>query len=100
MPSDPLPPTMTAAEVLEREWPAIRARLIEVGAALDRVGRAPGPASDAARLGLVAAALGALANDQGTDRAERLQVLFSQPYDPSWRDALRVAEGREPGEAC
>jgi hypothetical protein len=83
--------------VLEREWPTIRARLLEVGAALDRVQRAPQPAEDNPQLRLVAAALEVLTDAGSSDRAERLQVLFSRPYDPAWREALAVAAGPSPG---
>jgi hypothetical protein len=90
---------MTGAQVLEREWPAIRSRLLEVGAALDRVGRAPGPGGEGARLRLVAEALEVLAEVDRGDRAERLQTLFSHPYDPAWRGVLGVAGSSELREA-
>lgn len=87
----------SAAEQLEREFLQIRARILELAAALDRLQRAEqatgdaGPAvrlADDARMALIGQGLAALAQDT-PDRAERVQLLFSRPYDPRWQAALR-----------
>jgi hypothetical protein len=78
-----MPHTVTAPIVFEREFLGIRSRLIEVGAAMDRIGRAAGytggnPRSDKIRQS-VEVLLGNAAN-----KAEQIQMLFSLPYDEDW----------------
>ena len=48
---------MTSAEILEREFFEIRAKILEIAAAFDRLDRATGNVSDDSRLKLVAEAL-------------------------------------------
>jgi len=75
-------PTATGS-MLDREFLNIRCRLLDLAAALDRVERADGP-SDSAQRKLIGEAISLLAGG-GVDRAERMQMLFSLPYDPQWR---------------
>jgi hypothetical protein len=79
-----MPIPMAAAEVLDREFLEVRARLIDVAAALDRIDRAEGSVGDEPRLGKIRQALQILAGDT-SDRAERLQMLFCLPYQEDWR---------------
>ena len=74
---------MTALAVLDREVLEVRARLIEVGATLDRIARGENPAdvADDPRLATIREALAVLADPQGDDRAERVQMVFSLPAD-------------------
>ncbi len=76
-----LPTTATA--VLDREFLTIRAKLIEIAAALDRVDRGEGSVADDARLGQIRRSLEILASSH-PNRAERVQMLFSLPYDEQW----------------
>ena len=66
---------------------AIRSLLVELAAALDRAERhaaGTAPALDAdQRWELILAAVDRLA--EGPGRAEALQMLFSDPYEPTWR---------------
>ncbi|MFW5693494.1 MAG: hypothetical protein ACOCWL_04700 [Thermoguttaceae bacterium] len=78
-----------APEVLNREWLSIRARLIEVAAALDRVERAEGSVVTDPRLAQIGESLAILANGR-ENRAEQLQMAFSLPYDPQWRERYGV----------
>ncbi len=78
-----------ASEVLDREWLSIRARLIEVAAALDRIDRAEGSVVADPRLGQIGESLAVLANGR-ENRAEQLQMAFSLPYDPQWRERYGV----------
>lgn len=78
-----------AASLLERHFLEVRARLLEVGATLDRLERASGSVADDPRAEQLAEALKIL-TDQDGQRAERLQRLFSQPYDADWRTQLKV----------
>ena len=82
-------PTPTSAEVLDREFLGVRAKLIDVAATLDRVGRAEGPAPDDPRLDKIRRSLHVLAGD-GSDRAEQLQLIFSLPYDENWRKEYQL----------
>lgn len=69
--------------MLDREFLNIRCRLLDLAAALDRVERADGSGESSQRQ-LIREALALLVGD-GVDRAERVQMLFSLPYDPDWR---------------
>lgn len=68
--------TAPASSVFDREYPAIRSRLIELSAALDRVDRAEGLPTDDPRITQIESALRILA-DRQPRRAERVQMEFS-----------------------
>ncbi len=77
--------TQTASQVLDRHYLEIRCGLLDLAAALDRIER-----SDAyqqvrgdARLQQFQEALQIL-QSAGDARAERLQMLFSDDYQPGW----------------
>lgn len=94
-PVNPSPNAMSidAAELLNQEFLEIRARLLQVAAALDRLERAEGDVSrDKRRLDLDRAIRVLL--EPGTDRAAKLQMIFSLPYDRDWKATL-VVNGRE-----
>jgi hypothetical protein len=76
--------TPLASDVLNREFLGIRSRLVDLAATLDRIGRGEGEASDP-RLAAIRRSLELLAG-AGTDRAERIQHLFSLPYAENWRE--------------
>jgi hypothetical protein len=75
---------ITAPKVLEREFLGIRARLIELGAALDRVGRASGFTSGDPRSEKIRQAVEILLGGEA-NKAEQIQLLFSLPYEENWR---------------
>ncbi len=77
----PLP----AAKALDAYFLEARARLLDVAAILDRIGRGSDAASaeNDPRMGRVRQALEVLL-DQSGGRAERIQKIFSLDYDPSW----------------
>ncbi|HEY2148442.1 MAG TPA: hypothetical protein VGH32_10925 [Pirellulales bacterium] len=79
-----MPIPLDAPEVLNREFPEIRARLLQLAAALDRMDRAAGSPENDPRRQKIREAL-AILLESGPDRAERIQLLFSLPYDPEWR---------------
>ncbi len=79
-----MPNPLAAAEVLDREFNSVRARLIDVAAALDRIDRAEGDVSADPRFQTVRQAIQALTED-APGRAEQLQLLFSLPYEDDWR---------------
>lgn len=76
----------TAAEVLDRDFLALRHRILDVAAALDRIDRgvSRGAVEDDPRMGSIRSALAVLGESE-TGRVERVQMVFSRPYDPGWR---------------
>src|SRR5262245_40144870 len=84
---DAMTPTpMPAAKALDHFFLEARARLLDVAAILDRVGRGADAAIAAAdpRMAKSREALDLL-QDQSGGRAERIQQLFSLDYDPKWK---------------
>lgn len=79
-----MPIPMAATEVLDREFLQLRARLINVAAALDRIDRAEGSVADDSRLDQIRRAIQILAGDP-SGRAEKLQLLFSLPHEDNWQ---------------
>ena len=80
--------------VLDHDFLEIRTRLLDLGAALDRLDRAQHPRVDRpdARLAQIRQAIEALL-EPGPGRAETVQHLFSLPYDSQWREHLHVRGG-------
>ena len=76
----------TARAIAEQSFLEIRAKILEVGAALDRIERAEGAGELAGdpRMQQLRESL-AILQTSGTDRAERIQMVFSDPYEPGWR---------------
>lgn len=72
-----------APEMLNREFLEIRSRLIDIAAALDRIDRRPQSAAARrdARYARIEEAIALLASAAGSNRAERVQMLFSDPYE-------------------
>lgn len=85
-----MPIPLDAPEVLNREYLEIRARLLQVGASLDRIGRAADDVDADPRMVQIRQALGVLADGESS-RAERIQLLFSRAYDPDWRNRFKLA---------
>lgn len=81
-------PGCTALEVLDRLFLEIRHKILDVAADLDRIARAEGDAAVAEdpRMKQLHEALEVLLDQSGNDRAERVQMVFSLPYDPLWRE--------------
>ena len=75
----------TAPVVLDRIYLEVRSKLLDIAACLDRVARSEGaPAVEAdPRLAQIAQGVEILASG-GFDRAERIQMLFSDAYVPHW----------------
>ena len=72
-----MPVSRSADQVMDREFLAIRSRLIELAAALDRIGRANGAAADDPRWLQIRRSLGILMAD-APRRAEQVQEAFSE----------------------
>lgn len=85
---------LDAPEVLDREFLEIRAKLLQIAAALDRIGRADGSTEGDRRLRQIEQALDVVASPQ-PDRAQRLQMIFSLTYDEDWRETFFSSEGQK-----
>jgi hypothetical protein len=80
---------MPAPQVLDAEFLQIRAKILELAAALDRLDRGDGEVADDPRMRLVAGGLSILREDE-PGRAERMQLLFSQAYEDGWRKRMGI----------
>ena len=79
---------LSAPDMLEREFLQMRCRLIEIAAAMDRIDRSESvdsAQSDPRMAKLFEGA--AILQDGKPDRAERVQMVFSDPYDETWRNS-------------
>ena len=76
---------LAAEAVLDRVYLEVRAKLLEVAACLDRVERAERAAAarSDARWDQIQSGIEILTRS-GFDRAEQIQMLFSDPYVPNW----------------
>lgn len=75
----------TAQEIFERQFLEMRCGLLNLAAARDRIARASGADAVAndARMQQLEEAIRIVASE-GDDRAERLQLLFSDEYVANW----------------
>ncbi|TWT81774.1 hypothetical protein CA13_32270 [Planctomycetes bacterium CA13] len=83
-----------ASTVLDESFLSVRAKILEIGAALDRVDRAleDGPPLDEdlrIRRDKIDDAIRLLLSER-PDRAERIQLLFSRKYAPGWRTDMAI----------
>jgi len=90
-----------AEQVVEQEFLQVRAKILEIAAFFDRLEAdavtSTGSANAASsvsgtgeeRLKLLRAGCGLLL-DTDSDKAARLQLLFSRKYDEQWRKAMGV----------
>jgi hypothetical protein len=79
-----MPIPLDAPEVLNREFLEVRAKILEIAAALDRIDRADGAVCDDPRLARIYRGLDILRSNQ-PERAEQIQLAFSLPYEAEWR---------------
>jgi hypothetical protein len=80
--------TQSSEQILDSEFLVIRAKILEVAAALDRIDRAGEVVSDP-RLAKLGEAVNLLLAKEG-NRAEEVQLLFSREFDENWRANLGV----------
>jgi hypothetical protein len=81
-----------ASQILTESFLEVRAKLLEVAATLDRIDRsldagAPLPNEAQAQRKQLDAAI-EIVLSEGSDRAERLQQLFSRQYESDWRKQM------------
>lgn len=84
---------MSGEEVLDRYFLEVRAKLLEIGATLDRIDRAEGEKDVEAdpRRQKIGQALDVL-KEARIDRAEKLQLLFSRDYSEDWMSDFPPAQ--------
>jgi hypothetical protein len=73
-----------ALKVFDREFLALRSHLLEVAAILDRIERTDGTLTAHERYEPIRRSLEILVSGD-PDRARRVQLLFSLPYEEKWR---------------
>ena len=81
---------MAANAVLDREFLRTRAKILEIGAILDRIDRAEGDVGSDRRRELLRQGIEVLLEDE-TGRAERIQMLFSLPFREKWQKEFGLA---------
>lgn len=74
---------LSAKTALESYFFEARAKVLDLAAMLDRIGRGSGSVEDDARLAKLRAAIEVLL-DESPARAERVQQVFSLDYDAGW----------------
>lgn len=82
----------TADQIFDRVFLETRAKLLEVAATLDRLDRAEGTddVRNDFRMEQIRKSIDLIQNGSD-DRAEQLQIIFSDPYDEGWkRPGLRT----------
>lgn len=78
-----------STEVFDQEFLPIRAKLLEVAASLDRLDRANGSLTSDSHMAQVHAAIQVLLRPVN-DRAEKIQLIFSRPFEDDWRDKFQM----------
>jgi hypothetical protein len=81
--------SMTAQQILDREFLELRAKVLELAASFDRIERAAGNTADDPRRQKLAQALRVLL-ESDSDRAERIQLIFSRQYEDDWQARFQL----------
>jgi hypothetical protein len=81
--------TRSTQEVFELEFLPIRAKLLEMAAALDRLDRASGSMDAEPKRRQIEAAIQVLLRS-AVDRAEEIQLIFSRPFEGDWREKFGI----------
>jgi hypothetical protein len=84
---------MTADELIQREYLPIRAKVLEIAAALDRIQRAADYAEGQPQLAQLREGIQTLLRTD-EDRAEQIQLIFSRPYDDAWQDEFGITTAK------
>ncbi len=85
-----MPNNQPKPTALEREFLPVRAKILEIAAALDRTQRLAGNVDEDPRWSQLHTALKTLLEPE-VDRTERIQRLFSREYDDHWRSAMDIS---------
>ena len=74
---------LNAKSALDAAYLEARSKILDLAAILDRIDRGDGEVDSDPRLTLIRAGTKALLDD-APDRAEKIQRIFSLPYDAGW----------------
>ncbi len=80
---------MTTEQILDREYLEIRAKILQIAASFDRLDRGKGGLPEDNRWELLQQGLQTLLKDD-PEKAERIQMIFSLPFDEKWKETLGV----------
>jgi hypothetical protein len=83
----------SASVIFDQEFLPIRAKLLEVAAALDRIDRGEGSLIADKRRTQIQAAIQVLLRPED-DRAEQIQLIFSRPYEDDWQDKFEMTNDK------
>ncbi len=81
--------TMNAQDILDREFFEMRAKILQLGASLDRMKRADGTVESDPKMNLIQHGIQILL-DEKTEKAERIQLLFSREYSEDWKTEFKI----------
>ncbi len=79
----------TSEQILQQEFLAARAKILELAATLDRIDRAGGSVGDHPQMQLLQRGFNIL-REPSNNRAEQVQLLFSREYASDWRQKFGV----------
>lgn len=80
----------SSEQVVEQEYLQMRAKILEIAAFLDRVDpSAEISATTESKLEMLRLGCELLLDVEG-EKAARVQLLFSRPYDAQWRQTMKV----------
>jgi hypothetical protein len=82
---------MQSAPIIEQEFLPLRAKLLEIGAALDRLENEGALGDREPRAAKIRAAIEVLLSGSG-DRAEQIQLVFSRPYADDWWEEFGLTQ--------
>ena len=88
-----MPSPLSRSDMLNRDFLEIRARILELAAALDRLDRSDGSIEGDRRLEQIRHGLEILRTTRG-DRAEQVQLAFSLAYEEDWQQKFEVRKPR------
>jgi hypothetical protein len=84
---------LKATAILDREYLEMRAKVLELAASFDRLDRADGSVDGDPRMSLISEALQVLQDDE-SDKAEQVQLIFSRQYEDDWREQYKLSPTR------
>lgn len=79
----------TSSEILSQEFLQTRAKILEIAAFYDRLDMDELTESDGVALQLLVGGC-AILNDNESNKAARVQLLFSRQYDAQWRQQFDI----------
>ncbi len=90
----PMSSHQDSQEIFDREFLPMRAKVLQIAAALDRIQRAQGNVSDDPRWQQLSQAIQEILGPHD-NRAEQVQQIFSRSYDAQWQSDFGLQESRE-----